>query len=108
MRKWIVLAGVLIACAAALVSARLHLPTLIGIGPGYSAEIVCACVFVGGRTAESCATDLDSLARKLVSVAGFPASPPRAAPTPGVVRPAGPFWGGARRAPPDRNCCQKP
>jgi hypothetical protein len=74
MRKWIVLAGVLIACAAAFVAARLHLPTLIGIGPGYSAEIVCACVFVSGRTAESCASDMDSLARKLVSVSVASAS----------------------------------
>jgi len=86
MRKWIVLAGVLIACAAALVSARLHLLTLIGIGPGYSAEIVCACVFVSGRTAESCASDMDSLARKLVSVSVAPTSRSVTARSLGLVR----------------------
>jgi hypothetical protein len=68
MRKWILLAGGLVAGATAFLAARLHVPTLMGIGPGYSAEIVCACVFVSGRTPASCAGDLDSLPRRLVSV----------------------------------------
>ena len=63
MRKWIVLAGVLIASAAVFLAAKLHLPTLFGIGPGYSAQVVCACVFVSGRPLASCSGDLDSPAR---------------------------------------------
>lgn len=68
MRKWIALAAGIIVVAAAVLAARLHLPTLVGIGPGYSAQVTCACVFVSGRTAASCAGDLDPLAHKLVSV----------------------------------------
>ncbi len=68
MRKWVVLAGILVGGAAASSAAWLHLPTLIAIGPGYSAEIACGCVFVSGRTPESCAGDLDPLAGKLVSI----------------------------------------
>ncbi len=86
MRKWIVLCGVLVAGAAAFLAARLQVPTLIGIGPGYSAEIACACVFVSGRTPESCAGDLDSLARRLVSVSVAPANRSVTASSLGLVR----------------------
>jgi len=68
MRKWIALAGALVACGVAFLIAWLHLPRLVGIGPGYSAEVACACVFVSGRTPASCAGDMDPLAQKLVSV----------------------------------------
>jgi hypothetical protein len=69
MRKWVVLAGILVVGgAAAFFAARMHLPTLIEIGPGYSADLACMCVFVSGRTPESCIGDLDPLARRLVSV----------------------------------------
>ncbi len=86
MRKWILLSGVLVASAAAFLAAWLHLPTLMGIGPGYSAEVTCACVFVSGRTPESCEGDLDSLSRRLVSVSVAPANRSVTARALGLVR----------------------
>ena len=86
MRKWIVLAGGLVASAAVFLAARLHVPTLMGIGPGYSAEIVCACVFVSGRTPASCAGDLDSLSRRLVWVSIAPADGSVTARALGLIR----------------------
>ena len=86
MRKCIVLAGVLIASAAVFLAAKLHLPTLFGIGPGYSAQVVCACVFVSGRPPASCAGDLDSLSRRLVSVSIAPADRSVTARALGLVR----------------------
>ncbi len=41
---------------------------LLRIGAGYTAQQTCACLLVSGRTLDSCMTDLDPLARKLVSV----------------------------------------
>jgi hypothetical protein len=74
MRKWVLVAGILVVGGATAFAARLQLPTLIEIGPGYSADLTCACVFVSGRTPESCIGDLDPLARRLVSVSVEPAS----------------------------------
>jgi len=68
MRKWVVLAGAVFLLAAVSLGAWLHLPTLIQIGPGYTAEVMCGCVFISGRPPQSCARDLDPLARRLVSV----------------------------------------
>jgi hypothetical protein len=86
MRKWIVLAGGLVAGAVAFLAAWLHVPTLTGLGPAYSAEITCACVFVSGRSPASCAGDLDSLSRRLVSVSVSPADRSVTAGTLGLVR----------------------
>jgi hypothetical protein len=86
MRKWLMLAGVLLAGAAVFLAAWLHIPTLMAIGPGYSAEIACACVFVSGRTPESCVSDLDPLARRLVSVSTAPGSRSVTARTFGLFR----------------------
>ena len=47
-------------CGASLPLAR--------IGAGYAAEQTCACLFVSGRTLESCRGDLDPLALKIVSL----------------------------------------
>ncbi len=41
---------------------------LLVAGAGYSAQQTCACLWVSGRTLESCKTDLDPLARRLVSI----------------------------------------
>jgi hypothetical protein len=38
------------------------------IGTGYAAQQTCACMFVSGRTLDSCMTDLEPLARKLITV----------------------------------------
>ena len=86
MRKWIFLAAGLIVAAAALLAARLHLPTLVGIGPGYSAQVACACVFVSGRTGASCAGDMDPLAQRLVSVSIAPANRSVTARSLGLIR----------------------
>jgi len=73
MRKRVIaIAAALLATAVALAAAGLHLPTLLGLGPGYSAHLTCSCMFVSGRTAESCAGDLDPLARRSVSISTDP------------------------------------
>jgi hypothetical protein len=41
---------------------------LLRIGAGYTAQQTCACLLVSGRSLESCMTDLDPLARRVVSV----------------------------------------
>jgi hypothetical protein len=46
----------------------LHLSDLALIGAGYSAQQMCACLFISHRTKDSCRGDLDPLARKVVSV----------------------------------------
>ncbi len=74
MRKWVLLAGILVVGGAIAVAVKMQLPTLIEIGPGYSADLTCGCVFISGRTPESCIGDLDPLARRLVSVSVAPAS----------------------------------
>jgi hypothetical protein len=86
MRKWIALAGGLVVSAAAFLSAWLHAPTLIGIGPGYAAEIACACVFVSGRTPASCTGELNALSRALVSVSITPTNRSVTARSLGLVR----------------------
>ncbi|MBX7183736.1 MAG: hypothetical protein K1Y01_01195 [Vicinamibacteria bacterium] len=41
---------------------------LLAAGAGYSAQQTCACLWVSGRALESCRTDLDPLARRLISI----------------------------------------
>ena len=60
-------AGVIV-LAAAFAWRQFRVSDLLTTGAGYSAQQTCACLWVAGRTPESCATDLDPLARKLVSV----------------------------------------
>lgn len=87
MRKWDVLAGVLVlGGASAWFAARTHLLTLIEIGPGYSAHVACGCVFITGRALESCIRDLDPLARRLVSVSVAPTTRSVTASTLGMFR----------------------
>ena len=62
-----VIAGVMV-LAAALAWRQFRVSDLLTTGAGYSAQQTCACLFVSGRTLESCKTDLDPLARKLVSI----------------------------------------
>jgi hypothetical protein len=45
-----------------------RVPLMLNIGTGYAAQQTCACLFVSGRTIDSCLGDLDPLARKLISV----------------------------------------
>ncbi len=86
MRKWVALAVVLVVGAAVVFAAWLRLPTLIELGPGYSAEICSACVFISGRTPESCRGDLDPLARRFVWLSVAPATRSVTAHTLGLLR----------------------
>ena len=54
--------------AAAFAWRTFRVSALLEAGAGYSAQQPCACLWVSGRTLESCKTDLDPLARKLVSI----------------------------------------
>ncbi len=54
--------------AAAGAWRRLRVSGLLAAGAGYSAQQTCACLWVSGRTLERCKTDLDPLARRLVSI----------------------------------------
>ena len=67
MRKRIALAVAALLLIAAAMAVR-KLGPLARIGTGYAAEQTCSCVFVSGRTLESCRGDLDPLALKLVSM----------------------------------------
>jgi hypothetical protein len=67
MRKRIALAVAALLVVALLLLARRFVP-LGKLGTGYAAEVTCACVFVSGRTLDSCRGDLDPLAQKLVSI----------------------------------------
>jgi len=67
MRKRILLAVVALVLIAAALLLRKLVP-LGRLGTGYAAEVTCACLFVSGRTLDSCRGDLDPLAQKLVSI----------------------------------------
>ena len=69
-RKRLLLGAIaLLFVAALLVGWRvLGLSDLMRIGAGYTAQQTCSCLLVSGRTLESCLTDLDPLARRLVRV----------------------------------------
>jgi hypothetical protein len=68
-RKRIVLGVVALLIVAVAVAWRVfRVPLMLNIGTGYAAQQTCACLFVSGRTLDSCLGDLDPLARKLISV----------------------------------------
>lgn len=46
----------------------LRLGELARIGAGYVAQQTCACRFIAGRSAQSCVSDLEPLAKKIVHV----------------------------------------
>ena len=66
--RLLVLVAVVILLAAAFAWRRFRVSGLLEAGAGYSAQQTCACLWVSGRTLESCKTDLDPLARRLVSI----------------------------------------
>jgi hypothetical protein len=59
---------VVIAVAVVVAWRVFRVPLLVNIGTGYAAQQTCACLFVSGRTIESCLGDLEPLARKLISI----------------------------------------
>ena len=68
-RKRLALGVVALLLVALAVAWRVfRVPLLLNIGTGYTAQQTCACLFVSGRTLESCLGDLDPLARKLISI----------------------------------------
>ena len=64
----VALVALAIVLAAAGAWKRYRVSGLLAAGAGYSAQQTCACLWVSGRTLESCQTDLDPLARRLVSI----------------------------------------
>jgi hypothetical protein len=68
-RKRLALGVVAFLLIAVVIAWRVfRVPLLVNIGTGYAAQQTCACLFVSGRTLESCLGDLEPLARKLISV----------------------------------------
>jgi hypothetical protein len=68
-RKRLVLGAVVVLVVVVAVAWRVfRVPLLVNIGTGYTAQQTCACLFVSGRTLESCVGDLEPLARKLISI----------------------------------------
>lgn len=68
-RKNVLLGLAAFALVAAAYSWRVfRVSDLLTTGAGYSAQQTCACLWVSGRTFESCQTDLDPLARRLISL----------------------------------------
>jgi len=68
-RILLVTASVFLLLVAVIVAWRVfRVPLLFNIGKGYAAQQTCACLFVSGRSIESCMGDLDPLARKLISI----------------------------------------
>lgn len=53
-----------VATVACVLLGRLWI--LIEVGSGYTAKQVCSCVYVSKRTEDSCARELEDLAKKLV------------------------------------------
>jgi hypothetical protein len=68
-RKRIAIGVVVFLLVAIVIAWRVfRVPLMVNIGTGYVAQQTCACLFVSGRTLESCLGDLEPLARKLISV----------------------------------------
>ena len=68
-RKRLALGVVALLLVAVVVAWRVfRVPLLLNIGTGYAAQQTCACLFISGRTLESCLGDLEPLARKLISI----------------------------------------
>jgi hypothetical protein len=68
-RKRLALGAVVLVAAAVAVAWRVfRVSLLVNIGTGYAAQQTCACLFVSGRTLESCVGDLEPLAQKLISI----------------------------------------
>jgi hypothetical protein len=68
-RKRIVLGVLAFLVVAAVVAWHVfRVPLMVNIGTGYVAQQTCACLFISGRTLDSCLGDLEPLARKLISV----------------------------------------
>lgn len=70
-RRNVRLAGIValvILLGAVIAWKRYRVSALLETGVGYGAQQTCACLWISGRTLESCKTDLDPLARKLVSI----------------------------------------
>src|ERR1041385_5823531 len=68
-RKPVLLAaGVLVLVALPVLWRKFEISKLMHIGAGYAAQQTCACLWVGGRTEQSCMTDLEPPARRFVSL----------------------------------------
>jgi hypothetical protein len=68
MRKRFVVTVILVALLVVGAWRLRRLERLARVGVGYAAEQTCACLFVSGRTLESCRRDLDPEAQRLVAL----------------------------------------
>jgi hypothetical protein len=68
MRKRLLVAAAVLIVGVVVAIRVLHLPDLVHIGAGYTAEQTCACLFISRRTLESCRGDLEPMARWLVAI----------------------------------------
>jgi hypothetical protein len=69
VRKRVVAAALIAVVLAGAAAWRLlRVSELAQIGAGYTAEQMCDCLFISHRTQESCRSDLEPLAQKIVSV----------------------------------------
>jgi hypothetical protein len=67
-KRVLVAVGAVLVVAGVVAWHTLGLSDLMRIGAGYTAQQICSCLLVSGRSLESCKTDLDPLARRLISV----------------------------------------
>src|SRR4051794_38436115 len=72
MRKRLLVVAVVLVAGGVAAWRFLHVSELAHIGAGYAAQQTCACLFVSGRSLESCQTDLDAMARVFVSLTPGP------------------------------------
>lgn len=68
MRKRLLVGAAIVLVIVVAAVRLLQVPELAYIGAGYAAEQTCACIFISGRTLESCQGDLEPLARMFVSI----------------------------------------
>jgi hypothetical protein len=68
MRKRLFVAAAVLVVGAVFAIRLLHVPDLMHIGAGYTAEQTCACLFISHRTLDSCRGDLEPMARRFVAI----------------------------------------
>ncbi len=67
-RKWLLVGVAVVGLGVAVAWRTFRVADMAHIGSGYAAQQTCACLFISKRTLDSCMTDLEPLARKLISV----------------------------------------
>jgi hypothetical protein len=66
MKRLLIISGAVVLLASLGVVVGPRLVTLVTVGAGYTAKQVCSCLYVSGRSVESCAREPESPADTLV------------------------------------------